>query len=164
MSESQNENTFLSNMEKLSALNLITDMKDWFIKRTEDIISRESTFTNAYLEQLNISIKDLYSFISNTALDEEGSDILTTAIVEFQEILELKNQDKDVVDFFHNRVGEAFIIAFQKDQKIGQKILLNFMKSRVENSTKIDKVAIPTNAFNKQRANIKKMMKNADKD
>ena len=164
MKEDPNESAFLSSMEKLSALNLITDMKDWFIKRTEDIINRESTFTNDYLEQLGISVKDLYSFISNTALDEEGSDILTTAIVEFQEILELKNQDKDVIDYFHNRVGEAFIIAFQKDQKKAQRMLLEFMNSRIKNSTKVDKIAIPTNAFNKQRANIKKMMKNASED
>ena len=155
----QTESEYLNSMKELSSLNLITDMKDVFMQRTESVLNTEFTFINESLKQLGISSKDFFSFISNTAMDELGSDILTEAIIEFKEIMDLGNQEESVINHFYARVEEAYIIAFQKDQKLVQRFLLNFMNSRIENSTKADKILIHTNEHNKQRAGIKGRLK-----
>jgi len=150
------ENPYINAMERAERLNLIKDFKDWQIKRTEHFLKKENLFNNQYFKQLGIDSNELFRMITYTALSKEGSNVLTLAILQLLDILSLKNQSSKNIQKFYVNLQGAFMYAYQQDQIIGTGELLYQMHNISKTSTKLEKLTIPTNAFQEQKANIQK--------
>ncbi len=156
---------FMDATQKLLTINLISDFKKTIDQRNKEVSGLEkSVFQNKYFEQINFSNEIVFKMISHTVLDNEGSDVLLEELLMFMKITSMKNQKREVIDFYRDRVQQAFFLAYQKDQKLSQQSLLSMANVILSNTVKLDTPAIPTNEWEKLQATMKQLSEKVQND
>lgn len=146
----QNDEIDWDAIQKAAYANVIQDFKEWFDKRQVDAVNAAKVFQNSKLTQLGIKSEDLTAMISNTALENRGSDIFTESVLDMLEILSYPHPDPIVTRFFYNRMQQAYFVAFQSDSKKGVHVFYDLLKVISQNSTRIDSVAMPAKTMIRQ--------------
>ena len=156
---SKDELNYLASMQKTQQLGLLIDLKDFLLKRKEDILKMLKMNTgikqNKIFNEMGITNEILYTTMFNTVLDEEGSDIFLDAILEIDDLSLLTAVDRKDVEFFQNYFYQALKVATKKDQTIAQGGLFRMMAKTILSTNKMDSFNLHTDAYEKQKAKLK---------
>ena len=137
-------------VQKAAYANVINDFKEWNDKRKEEAVKAAEVFQNNKLAQLGIKSENLTAMISNTALEDRGSDLFTETVLDLLDILGYRNPDPDCVRFMYNQMQQGYYIAFQADSKKSVGIFYNLLSVISQNSTRIDSIVMPAKTMMRQ--------------
>jgi hypothetical protein len=98
-------------------------------------------------ERTGILFDEILSMQQKVNLDDYGADILLQSILDLMDILSFKKPLPEAIDFFSNRVLQAYAIANRYSTGEGKKIFYKMTSAIAENSTRIDQTAIIDESF-----------------
>jgi hypothetical protein len=151
-------------LQRTAMINLIQDMKEWNDLRLKSAIAGSLIFKTNKMKQFGIEPDKITEMISNTALDEFGSNVFTQSLLELLDILDYDEPDPETVKFFYDNLQQAYYFGFQRDQKKATRIFYDNLKAAAQNSIKIDTVAMPSKTVFRQLRRLKKQQQDIEQE
>ena len=155
-------------MAETSRNNLLKMFGEWMFEFEANVVDEgelKSETTDRYAREGYDYFKQLKK-LKNVGLDRWALSQLLMTILELLDILKFPKPETEVLEFFYNRVLQAYAVAVAYSSAQGIETFYKFFSALNENSTRINAQSITDDSYwkelKKQRAKAKKQAKAKD--